>query len=460
MKAKIQFFIAGGILALSVLGLSISSDAGNTPDTAKFDKISKVMMDRCLPCHSKNYSLPFYSKIPGIKDIIEKDYKDGLRAMDITQEFVIETKNKPFNEAALAKMEWVINNGTMPPMKFAMIHWGSTLSDDEKQLILDWVKVTRAEHYATGTADPKFANEPIQPIPASILLDAKKAELGDILFDDKRLSADSTIACASCHLQEKAGTDQLQFAEGIKKQFGDINAPTTYNAAFNLAQFWDGRAADLQAQASGPPLNLIEMGSASFAEIIARLSTDKELTAAFTAIYPSGWSEKNITDAIAEYEKTLITPNGKFDKWLMGNSTALTSNEIEGYRLFKLYRCSSCHVGKSVGGQSYEYMDLKADYFAREGRKPLNSDKGRMAFTKDPADLHRFKVPNLRNIEYTWPYLHDGSVNTLDETVEIMGTYLSGISVPKKDRAFIVEFMRTLSGELNGQPIEGKAVQK
>lgn len=115
-------------------------------------------------------------------------------------------------------------------------------------------------------------------------------------------------------------------------------------------------------------------------------------------------------------------------------------------------------MGQSVGGQSYEYMNLTGDYFATEGRKPLNSDKGRMNFTQNPADLHRFKVSNLRNIEYTWPYMHDGTVTSLDESVRVMGEYLSGISVPEKDRKLIVAFLRTLTGELHGQPLEGKVV--
>jgi len=460
MKTKVQFFLAGGALAFLILGSSVSFGESTMPNLAKFQNTSQIMVDKCMACHSKDYDLPFYAAIPGIKSIIEKDYRDGLRAMDITQEFMVATQGQPINEAALAKMEWVILNGTMPPMKFAMVHWGSSLNDEEKKLILDWVKESRAAHYATGTAAPEFANEPIQPIPFTIPYDAEKAKIGQQLFDDKRLSADSTLACSGCHALEKAGTDQLRFSEGIMAQFGDINAPTTYNAVFNTAQFWDGRAADLAEQAAGPPLNPIEMGSKSWEEIIARLSGDKELTAAFTAIYPTGWSGENITDALAEHEKTLITPNSRFDKWLMGDKGALTANEIKGYNLFKTYRCSSCHVGKSVGGQSFEYMDLKADYFAKKDRKPLNSDKGRMTFTKNPDDLHRFKVPNLRNIEYTWPYLHDGSVNTLDETVEIMGTYLSGMSVTEQDRKLIVEFMRSLSGELNGKPIDAKIASK
>ena len=338
-----------------------------------------------MACHSRNYDLPFYAKIPGIRQIIEQDYRDGLRAMDLNQELVEAAKDRPVGEVAVAKMEWVVLNDTMPPAKFTVVHWGSRLSDKDRETILHWAKTTRAAHYATRLAADKRADEPLQPLPSHLVVDMKKAALGEKLFNDKRLSADSTLACSGCHAYEKAGTDNSRFSEGIRGQFGDINAPTVFNAVFNVRQFWDGRAADLQEQAGGPPLNPIEMGCAGWEEIVERLSADEALTAEARAIYADGWSGKNITDAIAEYEKTLITPNSRFDKWLRGDDAALTAEEVEGYRLFKQYRCASCHVGRSVGGQSFEYMDLKADYFADRGDS-LNSDKGLMGFTgREPA---------------------------------------------------------------------------
>lgn len=320
------------------------------------------------------------------------------------------------------------------------------------------MKASRAAHYATGLAAPRHADEPLQPLPDALPVNAAKVALGEKLFVDKRLSGDNTVACVTCHDFSKAGTDNKRFAEGIRGQFGDINAPTMFNAAFNTKQFWNGRAADLQEQAGGPPMNPIEMGSKDWDEICAKLAQDPELTAAFTAVYPDGWNGKNVTDAIAEYEKTLITPNSRFDKWLKGDDKALTAQEIEGYQRFKMYRCSSCHVGKSVGGQSFEYMDLKKAYFEDRGN-PLGSDEGLKGFTGKAEDLHRFKVPNLRNVELTAPYLHDGTVTTLDEAVRIMGVYLSGMDIPKGDRDLIVGFLRTLTGEWNGKPLAGEAVK-
>ncbi len=430
MRTRSALLVASCVLAASVvtggaLNESVGADKGippNHPQLTKFSKVSDIVMDKCMACHSRNYDLPFYAKIPGIKEIIEKDFNDGLRAMDLNLELVEAAKDKPIGEATLAKMEWVIVNETMPPAKFTAVHWGSRVSSEDRAAILDWVKASRAAHYATGLAAPRHADEPLQPLPDALPVNAAKVALGEKLFVDKRLSGDNTVACVTCHDFSKAGTDNKRFAEGIRGQFGDINAPTMFNAAFNTKQFWNGRAADLQEQAGGPPMNPIEMGSKDWDEICAKLAQDPELTAAFTAVYPDGWNGKN------------------------------------GYQRFKMYRCSSCHVGKSVGGQSFEYMDLKKAYFEDRGN-PLGSDEGLKGFTGKAEDLHRFKVPNLRNVELTAPYLHDGTVTTLDEAVRIMGVYLSGMDIPKGDRDLIVGFLRTLTGEWNGKPLAGEAVK-
>lgn len=450
-------FVAGAAVfcAALVSGAAIMAEE-KTPPIVKFSTVANLIQDKCMACHTKGYDLPFYAKVPGIREIIEKDYRDGLRAMDLNLELVLNSKDKPVSETVLSKMEYVIKNDTMPPAKFALVHWGSRLNTMQRQEILDWIKQERAKYYATDAA-PKHANEPLQPLPQKIPgLNLQKVALGDKLFNDKRLSADNTLSCAGCHFYDRGGTDHQRFSEGIRKQFGDVNPPTVFNAAFNKTQFWDGRAADLQEQAGGPPLNPIEMGSKTWDEIIAKLAKDDKLTQEFTAVYPDGWNEKNITDAIAEYEKTLITPNSRFDKWLRGDDKALTPLEVKGYERFKAYRCASCHVGKNVGGQSFEFMDLKQDYF-KDRSGELGSDKGRFNVTKDEFDLHRFKVPSLRNIELTYPYMHDGTVNTLDDAVRIMGQYCSGIEVPPADREAIVAFLRTLTGEhpmLSGAKVE------
>lgn len=464
--APILYAVPGAHAAAAEKGADARRPVKGVPQMDKFKQVSEVVRDKCMACHSRDYDLPFYAKVPGIKQMIEKDFRDGLRAMDLNVELVDAApgsgqgsgNDAPVGEATIAKMEWVVLNETMPPAKFTAVHWGSRLNAEDRKAVLEWAAATRAAHYSTDAA-PNRANEPLQPLPASLPADSRKVALGERLFNDKRLSADNTLACSGCHAEDKAGTDNRRFAEGIRKQFGDINAPTTFNAVFNTRQFWNGRAADLQEQAGGPPLNPIEMGSRDWQEIIAKLAADAPLTAEYAALYPGGWSAAGITDAIAEYEKTLITPNSRFDKWLKGDDKALNQAELDGYQRFKAYRCSSCHVGKAVGGQSFEYMDLKADYFKDRGN-PLGSDAGMKDFTKKPEDLHRFKVPNLRNIELTAPYMHDGTVTTLDDAVRIMGAYLSGMPIPEGDRALIVSFLRTLTGEYKGKPLTGVAVAK
>lgn len=423
-------------------------------------RMNELLQEKCMSCHTRDFDLPFYARVPGIKGIIEKDYADGLRAFDLRDDFGEEALNVPVSEVALAKMEWVMLNDTMPPAKFTAVHWSSKVNSEEKSGVLAWVAENRARHYATGSAAARRANEPVQPIPESLPVNPQKAALGGKLFHDKRLSGDNTVACATCHDLELAGTDNARFSEGVRKQVGDVNAPTVFNAAFNFRQFWDGRAATLHEQVAGPPFNPIEMDSKDWGEIMDKLERDQEFSREFAAVYPDGWTPENIQNAISEYEMTLITPGSAFDKWLLGDDDAIGAAEREGYQRFKDYRCASCHVGKSLGGQSYEYMDLKKDYFADRGGAPLGSDAGHMNFSKRPEHEHKFKVPNLRNIELTGPYLHDGTVATLDEAVRIMGTYLSGIDIPQGDRDKIVAFLRTLTGEYQGKKLKGTVTPK
>ncbi|MDR3177284.1 MAG: cytochrome-c peroxidase [Desulfovibrio sp.] len=431
------------------------------PSTDKFSAVEEIVRGKCVQCHTRGYSLPFYAAIPGIRQVIESNYYGGLRAMNLNEEF---GGSGPVGEATLAKMEWVTENGTMPPAVFAAVHMGGRVTWEERDSILSWVKSTRAAYYATGTAAPGRADEPVQPLPETLEADQAKAALGERLFADKRLSADDSVSCASCHVLEQGGADGRKFSEGVRGRIGVVNSPGIYNVAFNIRQFWDGRAESLRAQVPGPVFNPVEMASKNWDQVIGKLCAERALLEAFLDVYPiswlgdsGGWTGENIADALAEYERTLITPNSRFDKWLKGDAAAISRAELEGYRRFKAYRCSSCHVGKSLGGQSFEYMDLKRDYFLDRGGE-LSSDAGLKAFTGRDEDLHKFKVPNLRNIELTAPYLHDGSVDTLDEAVRIMGVYLSGMDVIKVDRTLIVAFLRSLTGEYRGKKLQGAPV--
>ena len=308
--------------------------------------------------------------------------------------------------------------------------------------------------YTDVAVAPDFINEPIRPIADSISVDIRKVVLGNLLYHDTRLSADNTVSCASCHGLDTGGVDNKQYSEGVGGQLGGVNAPTVYNAAYNFVQFWDGRAGTLAEQAAGPPLNPVEMACESFDQIISKLAEDKNFVVAFNEVYPDGLNEKNITNAIQEFEKTLLTPNSRFDRYLKGQKDAITADEIAGYDLFKKYDCATCHVGEILGGQSYELIGVQHDYFADRQAEMTEEDNGRFKQTKAERDRHRFKVPGLRNIELTAPYFHDGSMATMDDAVRAMAKYQLGLPQPEVDK--IIAFLRTLTGEYKGKLLTNK----
>ena len=361
------------------------------------------------------------------------------------------------NEVDLAKVEKCVQDGTMPLMSYYLAHWGSSLTSAKTDIVLEWVKQHRTQFYPNELAAAEFKNEPIRPIPDSIAVDAAKVQLGKELYHDTRLSGDGTISCATCHSIETAGVDNDQFSEGIAGQLGGINAPTSYNAAFNFVQFWDGRAATLAEQAAGPPLNPVEMGSKSFEEIAAKLSEDADFSKRFLASYPEGINEKTITDAIAEYEKTLLTPNSPFDLYLKGDKTAMTEEQIEGYAFFKDYKCATCHAGVNMGGLSYELMGQRDNYFQNreinEKSGLTDSDNGRWAQTKVERDRYRFKTPTLRNVALTWPYYHDGSVSTLEKAIEMMAEFQVGRKMSEPEIAKVKTFLDAQTGQFQGKTL-------
>jgi cytochrome c peroxidase len=261
---------------------------------------------------------------------------------------------------------------------------------------------------------------------------------------------DNTVSCASCHALETGGVDNHQYSHGVEERLGGVNAPTVYNAVYNFVQFWDGRAKTLADQAAGPPLNPMEMASTSFDEIIAKLQADKEFAKAFKAVYPDGLTQANITNAIEEFERTLVTPNSQFDKWLLGDDAALTAEELRGYELFKENGCATCHVGINLGGESYELMGLRRHYFAERGLELTEEDNGRFKETKQERDRHRFKTPGLRNVALTWPYYHDGTRLTMHDAVRDMALYQCDVELADADIDAIVAFLYTLTGEYNG----------
>lgn len=294
-------------------------------------------------------------------------------------------------------------------------------------------------------------NEPIKPIPLKIELDEKKVKLGDKLFHDVRLSHDNTISCATCHKLTAGGTDHLPCSVGIRGTIGHLNAPTVFNSGFNFKQFWDGRAETLEAQIDGPTHNKGEMGS-SWSEIIGKLEREPDYVTTFNALYAEGITHHNIKEAIATFERSLYTPNSRFDQFLRGDNV-LTSEEKEGYRRFKTLGCISCHQGVNVGGNMFQAFGIMGDYFGQRKKNIVSSDLGRFNVTGDEKDKHVFKVPGLRNVAITAPYFHDGSAQTLEEAIIIMGKYQLGRHLSTEDVTFIVKFLKTLTGEYQGKPL-------
>ena len=445
MKKKLLF----GLLVVVALLLAVYRISCKAPseEMAVNEQLLAIFEDGgCLSCHSAEPQLPFYASLPVMGDVVKADSEGGYKLFDIEPMMTALKSGDKLSVVDVAKVEKAALDGTMPLAKYYLVHWGSQVTKEKASIVADWAATWRAEYYNDG-----LAGEVVRPIAQSLEVDAAKAELGRVLYHDTRLSVDNTVSCASCHGLSTAGVDNKQFSEGVYGQFGGVNAPTVYNAVYNFVQFWDGRAATLALQAAGPPLNPVEMGSSSFAEIIAKLSKDRALTKAFKKVYADGWSEENITDAIAEFERTLITPNSRFDKYLNGDATALTAEEVEGYELFKKYNCATCHVGAILGGESYELMGQYADYFADRGTELTVEDNGRYKETALERDRHRFKVPGLRNVALTYPYFHDGTEPELKEAVCKMGTYQVGVELEDEEEDKIVAFLNTLTGEHNGK---------
>ena len=286
-----------------------------------------------------------------------------------------------------------------------------------------------------------FAEEPIQPIPAAQPKNEKMVELGKMLFFDPRLSKSGFISCNSCHNLSMGGTDNLQTSVGHSWHQGPINSPTVLNSSMNLAQFWDGRAKDLKEQAGGPIANPGEMAF-THELAVGVLQSIPEYRTRFKQLFNNDKIDIGmVTDAIASFEETLVTPDSRFDKWLKGDKQALNQTELEGYKLFKESGCTGCHNGAAVGGGSFQKFGIHEPY------KTASKAEGRFAVTGKDADRFMFKVPTLRNVELTYPYFHDGAAATLEEAVDTMGRLQLGRKFTKDENAKIVAFLKTLTGK-------------
>ncbi|WKJ88884.1 cytochrome-c peroxidase [Methylomonas montana] len=292
------------------------------------------------------------------------------------------------------------------------------------------------------------------PAPADNPTTAEKVTLGKMLYHDPRLSSTGTVACASCHNIMLGGEDNRPNAMGVNGQTGGRSAPTVWNAAFNKVQFWDGRADSLEAQAAGPVTNPIEMGMKSWDDVVARLKTIKGYRQAFELAFGSdaeAITKDNATKAIAAYERTLITPNSAYDKYVKGDKDALTEQQVRGMKKAVEIGCTSCHSGPAFNGPGtfQKFPVTSSGYF--EAQYHFSKDKGLAEVTKKDSDEHLWKVPTLRNVALTAPYFHNGSVKTLDRAVWLMAKLQLNKELSDDDVADIVAFLNGLTGEFPAQ---------
>jgi len=291
------------------------------------------------------------------------------------------------------------------------------------------------------------AEEPIQPIRPTQEINLAQVELGKKLYFDPRLSKSGFISCNSCHNLSLGGTDNLRTSIGDRWQQGPINAPTVLNSSMNLAQFWDGRATDLKEQAGGPIANPGEM---AFTHTLAVevLQSIPGYVNEFKLVFDTDKIDiDQVTQAIAEFEKTLVTPNAPFDRYLLGAEDAISTKAKAGYALFKTSGCVACHNGLAVGGSSYQRMGVVEPY------QTDSPAEGRIAVTGKDADRFTFKVPTLRNVELTYPYFHDGAADTLQEAVATMGRIQLGQQFTAEENEKIVAFLKTLTGDQPNFPL-------
>lgn len=285
------------------------------------------------------------------------------------------------------------------------------------------------------------AAEPVDPIEPVEVKNPALVELGKMLFFEPRLSRSGFISCNSCHNLATGGVDNLQTSIGDRWAQGPINSPTVLNSFGQVAQFWDGRAKTLAEQAAGPIANPLEMASTHEMAVKVIASIPGYAPYFKKAFGDTEVNIKRITEAMAEFERTLVTPNARFDKWLKGDKNAITQQELNGYKIFKESGCTICHNGAQLGGQSFQKMGVVRPY------KTTNTAEGVKAISGRDQDRMTFKVPMLRNIELTYPYFHDGAVWSLEESVSIMGDLQLGKRYTKQEIDDITAFLKTLTGD-------------
>jgi cytochrome c peroxidase len=282
-------------------------------------------------------------------------------------------------------------------------------------------------------------------------LDPLRVELGHRLFNEPRLSVNANLSCASCHHLQSGGADDKPFSIGANGQPVTVNTPSVFNVSLNFRQFWDGRADTLNAQVHESMQSPSEMGS-NWEHVVQTLTADPTWKTGFANAYPDGVTMDNVQNALATYERTLLSSNSRFDQYLKGNTDILTLDEKYGYQRFKDYGCIACHQGVNIGGNMFQKFGVMDDYFKARGN-PVDTDLGRYLVTKDEDDRNVFRVPSLRNVAVIAPYFHDASAKTLEDAVDVMFKFQLGRMPSADDKVLIIKFLKTLTGEWEGKPL-------
>ncbi|HEX6136354.1 MAG TPA: cytochrome c peroxidase [Casimicrobiaceae bacterium] len=310
-----------------------------------------------------------------------------------------------------------------------------------------WLSILAGAAFAAVAGADVFAaeaDEPLRPLPQELHFDARKVALGRQLFVDVRLAKDDSISCASCHDFAHGGADPRPRSFGVGGAKSGANAPSVFNSGLNFRQLWNGSARSLE-EFLDKLIKNPKVFDSNWDDVVGKLRQDQALVTAFADIYPDGVTRASIIDATATYTRSLITPS-RFDRYLRGDAQAITAEEQQGYVRFKSYGCIACHQGMNVGGNMFQKFGVMGDYFRDRGNVGP-PDMGRFAVTQREGDKHVFKVPSLRNVELTAPYFHDASAPTLEAAVEVMFKYQLGRTAPVEDKALIVKFLKTLTGE-------------
>lgn len=297
------------------------------------------------------------------------------------------------------------------------------------------------------------------PAPADNPTTAAKVELGKMLFFDPRFSLTGTVSCASCHSVMEGGDDHRSVSIGVHGQRGGRNSPTVWNAAFHSTQFWDGRAASLEEQAKGPVINPVEMGMKDLDTAIKRLRDIPGYRKPFRDVFggDDAVTIDNAAKAVAAYERTLITPGSAYDRYVKGERKAMSAQQVRGMESFAVVGCTTCHSGPAFNGPKLppgQGFFQKFPSFAGSAyvaKYKLTDDLGRFEATKNEADRHMWRVPTLRNLAYTAPYFHNGSVKSLDEAVRVMAQTQLDRELKDNEVQDIVAFLDALNGEFPKQ---------